>query len=57
MAEGSKVMPSYGSGSFSGEKEITTLPYARFMILSKHWESTGSGKRMVIETMLLPHHE
>ncbi|EAM6792351.1 hypothetical protein E0G74_01155 [Salmonella enterica] len=34
-AEGAKAVESFGSGSFSSEKEVTTLPGQRFMIISK----------------------
>lgn len=61
MAAGAKALPSYGSGGYSGEQEIATLPHARFMILSKKTVPHGSGKnaskRMEIEVLLLPHHE
>lgn len=52
-AKGAKAIMSYGSGAFSGEKEVSTLPGARFVLLSK---TKGGGKNggWEIELLMLP---
>ena len=60
FADGAKAIPSYGSGAFAGEKEVTTLPRARFMVLSKKWvpdieHGKPKEKRLEIEVLMLPH--
>lgn len=49
-AEGAKAVESFGSGSFSGEKEVTTLPGGRFMISKKEMV----GDRLELELLMLP---
>jgi hypothetical protein len=56
-AQGAKAVESFGSGNFSGEKEITTLPNARFTILSKKMvpdSKNPSKQRMELELLMLP---
>lgn len=51
-AKGAKGLATYGSGSFAGEQEITTLPGQRFMILKK--EKLKSGAHHITLLMLPP---
>lgn len=56
-AKGAKAVESFGSGAFSGEKEITTLPNSRFVILSKKMvpDDIKHGKeRLELEVLMLP---
>lgn len=53
-AKGAKAVESFGSGKFAGEKEVTTLPNSRFVILKKEMVSAGGGKRMELEVLMLP---
>lgn len=53
-AKGAKAVESFGSGNFQGEKEVTTLPNSRFVILKKEMVPSGSGKRMELEVLMLP---
>lgn len=53
-AKGAKAVESFGSGKFAGEKEVTTLPNSRFVILKKEMVPAGSGKRMELEVLMLP---
>lgn len=56
-AKGAKAVESFGSGSYVGEKEVTTLPNARFLVLSKKMvDSTKSpgSKRLELEILMLP---
>lgn len=50
-AKGARAVESFGSGSFAGEKEVTTLPGARFMLLEKPTMKDG---RLEIELLMLP---
>jgi hypothetical protein len=55
-AKGAKAVESFGSGNFSSEKEVTTLPNARFVVLKKEMvdDSSKGGKRLEIELLMLP---
>lgn len=53
-AKGAKAVESFGSGKFAGEKEVTTLPNSRFVILKKEMVPGGSGQRMELEVLMLP---
>lgn len=58
-AEGAKAVDSFGSGRFESEKEITTLPNSRFVILSKKMvpdveHGNSGGERMELELLMLP---
>lgn len=53
-AKGAKAVESFGSGKFAGEKEVTTLPNARFVILKKEMVPGASGKRLELEVLMLP---
>jgi hypothetical protein len=59
-AEGAAATDTFGSGGFSGEAEITTLPGARFMVLSRKMVADvehGSSKkapRLELEVLMLP---
>lgn len=55
-AKGAKAVESFGSGKFAGEKEVTTLPNSRFVILKKEMvpSEKGGGKRMELEVLMLP---
>lgn len=55
-AKGAKAVESFGSGAFSGEKEVTTLPGARFVILSKKMSDlpTKSAPGLDLELLMLP---
>jgi hypothetical protein len=55
-AKGARGVDTFGSGHFKGEKEITTLPNARFVILSKNMVNNekGGAKRLELELLMLP---
>lgn len=54
-AKGAKAVDSFGSGHFSGEKEITTLPGQRFVILScKKVNCPIKGQRIELDVLMLP---
>jgi hypothetical protein len=59
-AEGAKATDTFGSGGFHGEAEITTLPGARFMVLSRKMVddvehgSSKKPKRLELEVLMLP---
>jgi hypothetical protein len=56
-AKGAKAVESFGSGGFAGEKEVTTLPNSRFVILSKQMvpnEKNPSKQRLELEVLMLP---
>jgi len=58
-AKGAKAVESFASGKFSGEKEVTTLPNSRFVILKKEMvpdveHNNPSGKRLELEVLMLP---
>lgn len=50
-AKGAKAIDTYGSGGYSSEQEITTLPGQRFMILSK---GTAPNGKIKLELLMLP---
>lgn len=55
-AAGAKAVESFGSGAFKGEKEVTTLPNSRFVILSKKMvqnEKNPSKQRLELEVLML----
>lgn len=57
-AKGAKAVDSFGSGKFAGEKEVTTLPNSRFVIMKKEMvpdeKSKTGGKRLELEVLMLP---
>lgn len=58
-AKGAKAVESFGSGGFSSEKEVTTLPNARFVILSKKMvpdqeHGKPGSERLELEILMLP---
>lgn len=56
-AKGARGVDTFGSGGYVTEKEITTLPNARFVILSKNMvnnEKSAGGKRLELELLMLP---
>lgn len=58
-AKGAKAVESFASGAFAGEKEVTTLPNSRFVILSKKMvpdseHGNHSGQRLELELLMLP---
>ena len=55
-APGAKAVDTFGSGNFGSEKEITTLPGSRFMILSSKMVNCPiKGKqRLELELLMLP---
>lgn len=55
-AKGAKAVESFGSSKFAGEKEITTLPNSRFVILKREMvpNEKGSGQRLELEVLMLP---
>lgn len=58
-AKGAKAVESFASGGFASEKEVTTLPNARFVILSKQMvpdveHGNPSSKRLELEILMLP---
>lgn len=50
-AKGAKAVDSFGSGRFKGEKEVTTLPNSRFVLLKKQ---KGANGGLEIELLMLP---
>lgn len=56
-AKGAKAVESFGSGGFSSEKEVTTLPNSRFVVLSKQMvpnEKYPGKQRLELEVLMLP---
>ena len=55
-AEGARAVESFGSGDFPSEKEVTTLPGGRFMIIKKEMKQIEgkSGESLDIELLMLP---
>lgn len=55
-AKGAKAVESFGSGGYASEKEITTLPNARFVVLSKQMvdDPQKGGKRLDLQLLMLP---
>src|SRR3546814_18632854 len=55
-AQGARTVESFGSGGYAGEKEVTTLPNARFVVLSKQMVSDAKkgGQRLELELLMLP---
>lgn len=58
-AKGAKAVESFASGGFAGEKEVTTLPNARFVILSRKMvpdveHGKPNSTRMELEILMLP---
>lgn len=53
--KGAKGTPSFASGHYGGEHEITTLPGARFVILST--KPGAGGKGVIVDCLMLPPHE
>lgn len=53
-AKGSKAIISYGSGSYSSEGEFTTLPGARFLIVSTKKGIPGNANGVDVECIMLP---
>ena len=58
-AKGAKAVESFASGAFGGEKEVTTLPNARFVILSKQMvpdveHGNPGAQRLELEILMLP---
>lgn len=54
-AKGAKAVDSFGSGNFSSEMEITTLPGQRFVILaSNKVQDPLKGERIELDVLMLP---
>jgi len=54
-AEGAKAVESFGSGGYKGEKEVTTLPNSRFVVLSRAMvPGSGGHQRLELELLMLP---
>lgn len=55
-AKGAKAVESFGSGGYAGEKEVTTLPNSRFVVLSKKMVpgKSGTKQRLELELLMLP---
>lgn len=53
FAEGAKAIPSFGTGGFKTEKEVTILPGTRMMLLDKG-PSSVKGKGMDFTVLVLP---
>lgn len=55
-AKGARGVESFGSGNYKSEKEVTTLPNARFVILSKQMvnDDLKYGERLELEVLMLP---
>lgn len=55
--KGSKATPSFASGAHSGEKEVTTLPGARFVVVSTKKGVPGNPNGVLVDVVMLPPHE
>ena len=53
-AAGAKALNTHGTGGYEGEQEITTLPGARFMIISAKKGNSKSSTNLDIELLMLP---
>lgn len=58
-AKGAKAVESFASGAFKYEKEVTTLPNSRFVILSRKMvpdveHGNPTGDRLELEILMLP---
>lgn len=53
-AKGSKAILSYGSGGFASEGEFTTLPGARFVVVSTKKGIPGNANGVDVECIMLP---
>lgn len=58
-AKGAKAVESFASGAFKSEKEVTTLPNARFVILSRKMvpdveHGNPTSDRLELEILMLP---
>lgn len=53
-AKGSKALHSFASGAFSSEKEITTLPGARFVLMKAEKGTPSNPKGVTLEVLMLP---
>lgn len=53
-APGAKSLPTFGSGSFSGEAELTTLPGARFVVAKVEKGVPGNAAGVSVELVMLP---
>jgi predicted DNA-binding WGR domain protein/ADP-ribose pyrophosphatase YjhB (NUDIX family) len=50
-ADGAKAVDSFGSGNYSGEQEVTTLPNARFVVLKVGKQTNGNAE---VTLLMLP---
>jgi hypothetical protein len=53
-AKGAKGLHSFASGAFSSEKEITTLPGARFVLLKAKKGNVSNANGITIDVLMLP---
>ena len=53
-AEGAKATPSHGTGGFSSEREITTLPGQRFVIVSVTQGDHRHPDGILVDCIMLP---
>jgi predicted DNA-binding WGR domain protein len=55
-AKGAKAVDSFGSDGYKSEKEVTTLPNSRFVILKKEMvpDTNNGGQRLELELLMLP---
>jgi predicted DNA-binding WGR domain protein len=54
-AKGVRATPSFSTGNYGGEHEVTTLPGQRYVLLSS--KKQASGKGVEVELLALPPHE
>lgn len=55
--KGAKGTPSFASGSHNSEKEITTLPGARFVVVSTKKGVPGNPNGVMVDCVMLPPHD
>jgi len=55
--KGAKATPSFASGNHNSEKEVTTLPGARFVVVSTKKGIPGNPNGVMVDCVMLPPHE
>ena len=55
--KGAKMTPSWGSGGFNSEGELTTLPGQRFVVLSSKKGIPGNPDGVDLDVLVLPPHD
>lgn len=53
-AEGAKILPTFGSGGFASEAELTTLPGARYVVTKVEKGTPSNSDGVSVELVMLP---